>query len=367
MAEDLETRRECASDAGPAATTTTASAAEEPVWTYRGYRLRASDFTAALIHFFRAEISRANVWRNRLDTTTNWAVLITVAMISVAFSSTEGHHSVIIMSTLLVTLFLAIEARRYRYYELWSSRVRLMETDFYAAMLVSPFHPSEDWAETLAESLLQPRFPISTWEAFGRRFRRNYMWLYIILSLSWFAKIWFHPEPTNNFDEFVERAAIGGLPGWLVLAVGVAFNGALLAIGLATIGLQQATGEVFPRFFDDQAGVEHLASRGEAREQHPWFRPRRRRRQLMALIVSDQAEAIADRIMKDMNRGVTRLSGTGMFTGQQHGVMVCAVTVTEVAQLKALVCAVDPKTFVIVVPVEEVLGEGFAPLEPGAG
>jgi uncharacterized membrane protein len=45
--------------------------------------------------------------------------------------------------------------------------VRLMETDFFAAMLVPPFHPSPDWAEALAENLLLPHFPISTWEALG--------------------------------------------------------------------------------------------------------------------------------------------------------------------------------------------------------
>ena len=41
---------------------------QEPVWTYRGYQLKASEFTTSMIHFFRAEVSRANVWRMRLDT-----------------------------------------------------------------------------------------------------------------------------------------------------------------------------------------------------------------------------------------------------------------------------------------------------------
>jgi hypothetical protein len=283
-------------------------------------------------------------------------------MISYANSGPQGHHSVIIMGTLLVTLFLVIEARRDQYYELWSSRVRLMETDFFAAMLVSPFHPSEGWAESLAESLLQPRFPISRWEALGRRFRRNYMWLYVILAMSWFAKVWFHPEPTSSIYGIVDRASIGNLPGWLVLGVGVVFNGALLAIGLATIGLQKATGEVFPRYLEDQAEMEDAAAARRDRDHLPWFRPHRRRRQLMAMIITDRAQEVADRIMKEMSRGVTSLTGTGMFTGREHAVMVCALTVTEVALLKSLVCAVDPKTFVIVLPAQEILGEGFAPL-----
>ena len=167
---------------------------EEPVWTYRGYSIKASEFVTAMVHFFRAEVQRANVWRQRLDTTTNWAVVATGATLSIAFSQSEIHHGIIILNTLLVTWFLFIEARRYRYYELWSYRVRLMETDFYAAMLVPPFHPSPEWAESLAENLLSPRFPISMLEAFGRRLRRNYFWILMILYASWVAKIWLFPS-----------------------------------------------------------------------------------------------------------------------------------------------------------------------------
>ena len=153
----------------------------DPVWTYRGYKLGTSEFVTAMVHFFRAEVQRANVCRQRLDTTTNWAVVATGATLSVAFSQPDIHHGIIILNTLLVMWFLFIEARRYRYYELWSYRVRLMETDFYAAMLVPPFHPSPEWAESLAENLLSPSFPISMSEAFGRRLRRNYFWIFLIL------------------------------------------------------------------------------------------------------------------------------------------------------------------------------------------
>lgn len=72
----------------------------EPVWTYRGYQLQPGDFTTAMVHLFRAEITRANVWRQRLDTTTNWAVITTGAAISFAFSEALGSHSVIILNTL---------------------------------------------------------------------------------------------------------------------------------------------------------------------------------------------------------------------------------------------------------------------------
>lgn len=220
----------------------------ESVWTFRGYRMRPSEFNTALVHLYRAEVSRANTWRNRLDVTTNWALITTSAAITFAFSDPNAHHSVIILSTLLITLFLFIEARRYRYYELWSYRIRLIETDFYAAMLAPPFQPDEDWSEQLAGSLLNPQFPISIWEAFGRRFRRNYMWIYLVLGLAWFAKILLYPENITGWGQILDRAAMGGIPGWLVLLVGVAYNGALFVIGILTWNLRQASGEVLPRY-----------------------------------------------------------------------------------------------------------------------
>jgi Predicted integral membrane protein (DUF2270) len=48
---------------------------DEPARTYRGYRLKGGEFTTAMVHLCRGEVSRANVWRQRLDSTTNWAVL----------------------------------------------------------------------------------------------------------------------------------------------------------------------------------------------------------------------------------------------------------------------------------------------------
>ena len=340
---------------------------QEPVWTFRGYRLRPGEFTTAMVHFFRAEISRANVWRQRLDTTTNWAVLTTGAAISFAFSDSMGDHRVIMLNMLLITLFLYIEARRYRYYELWSSRVRLMETDFFASMLVPPFHPASDWAESLAENLLHPQFPISMLEAFGRRFRRNYFWIYIILWLAWVLKVWLQPTTAQSWSEFLSRAGMGGLSGAVVLTAGLLFYGALLAIGLLTVGLQRATGEVLPRYEAlHWPGLPDLASavvRSRADQRRAWFRQSRRRQQLLTFIITDQAQAVSKPILDEMRRGVTSLSGTGMYTGNPHTVLMCALTVTEVAHLKALVAAVDPKAIVIVTSAQEVLGTGFLPLK----
>lgn len=334
---------------------------EEPVWTYRGYRLKTSEFVTAMVHLFRAEIQRANVWRQRLDTTTNWAVVSAGATLSIAFSQPTVHHGVIILNTLLTTWFLYIEARRYRYYELWSYRIRLMETDFYAAMLVPPFHPSPEWAESLAENLLSPSFPISMWEAFGRRLRRNYLWIYFMLGASWFAKSYLFPVPATSLPEFIMRGAVGPIPGQVTITVGVIYYLFLMLVAVGTIGMTKATGEILPRFGSEHNHDQHAES-VSPKGIRAWLYPRQHRRQYLALIITDKAKAVSGRILNELRRGVTALEGKGMYTGQDRSILICAITVTEIHNLKSTVAKEDPNAFVIVLPAHEILGSGFNPL-----
>ncbi len=107
---------------------------------------------------------------------------------------------VILINILLVTMFLIIEARRYRYYELWAYRVRLMETDFFAAMLVPPFHPRRIGPRRSRKACCTPTFPISTLEAIGRRLRRNYLYIYGMIGAAWLGRLWLMPFPAHSAD-----------------------------------------------------------------------------------------------------------------------------------------------------------------------
>ena len=344
----------------------------QPVWTFRGYEMRPAEFSTAMVHYYRAEIQRSNIWRTRLDATTNWAVVATGAAISFTLAAPENHYAVIILNTLLVTIFLWIEARRYRYYELWAHRTRLMETDFFAAMLVPPFAPSPEWAESLAESLLEPDFPISMWEAFGRRLRRNYVWIFLILAAAWILKTFLHPVPAATWAEYVGRLTVGPVPGWAVLTAGLAYNAVLFGLALLTAGLTQASGEVLPKFSGDIPIVGGLLRSLKVRDSEAAPKggdaPRafRRRKQLLALIISSQPKAIADRVLKDLRRGATALHGRGMYAQQERDVLMVAITITEMEGLKAIVRSADPNAFVVVAPAQEILGRGFQPLESRA-
>ena len=339
----------------------------EPVWHFRGYDLRAQDFTTAMIHFYRGEIQRANTWRNRLDTTTNWAIVITAAVISFALANASNSHAVLLIDMLLILIFLWIEARRYRYFELFSYRVRLLETDFFAAMLVPPFQPSPDWAEALATSLLRPRFPISNLEAIGRRLRRNYLAILGILVLVWFFKLYSLPTPALSFEEFASRAAIGPLSGEIVLlSVSIAAV-LLIVLALWTLRLHDASGEVLeqPEVFKG-LGIERVL-RPSANDRvygtGVWQRPTARRDEFMTMIITDKGDAVAEKIMQDLKRGVTAMQGEGKYTASARQVLLCALTETEVDDLKRAVYAVDPQGFVIVLPASEIAGKGFQALE----
>lgn len=211
-------------------------------------RMAPAEFNTAMIHFYRGEVQRSNTWRNRLDTTTNWAVLTAGATLSFVFSSPSNPHFVIPINSILVAIFLLMEARRYRYYEIWSSRVRVLETGYFAQLLAPENVPTDQgWAQHLASDLITPHFTISEWEAVGRRLRRNYLWIFALLALSWNLKVYLHPLPARDFNAFLDRAQVGIVPGWAVFMVGVIFNAAIAIFAIGTVRLREATGEVLPQ------------------------------------------------------------------------------------------------------------------------
>lgn len=77
------------------------------------------------------------------------------------------------------------------------------------------------------------------------------------------------------------------------------------------------------------------------------------------LIVSDQAEAIAGRILTDLERGVTYLNGQGAYSGEPKRVIYTVITRAEIARVKSIVWELDRDAFVTVSDAHEVLGEGF--------
>jgi uncharacterized membrane protein len=200
-----------------------------------------------LAHLYRGEMYRSKVWRTRLDATTNWAVATTGIALSVAFSSPTNSPLPLVLVALMALVFLSIEARRYRYFDIWRTRVRMMEVSMYVPLLrLERVRVDSGWNEALARDYERLRFHISFWEAVGRRLRRNYSFLFAVQAVSYAAKICIHPTPVRSLNDLWDHAAIGPLPGQVVLTIGILFHAGLITLGILTLKGQQAVGRVEP-------------------------------------------------------------------------------------------------------------------------
>lgn len=74
------------------------------------------------------------------------------------------------------------------------------------------------------------------------------------------------------------------------------------------------------------------------------------------MVISSKHEQIAERILKDLQRGVTYLQGTGAYTSTEFRVMLCVVTRYELVELRSILTEADPSAFTIVLPAQDVIG-----------
>ncbi|WP_414473806.1 DUF2270 domain-containing protein [Microvirga sp. M2] len=205
-----------------------------------------TEFINVMAHYHRAEIARMAGWRDRIDRTSNWAITVVAAMLSVSLSTPTAHHGVLLFAMVLILLLLVIEARRYRFFDVYRNRVRLMERNYYAQIFSPEDGTTDDWIHRLGDDLRRPVFLISLNQAISRRLRRNYCWMFLILLLAWLVKTTFIRMQENAVEahivtsvgEWMRNAAVGPVPGWAVLvAVAILYGWILYA------SLRQPLGE----------------------------------------------------------------------------------------------------------------------------
>jgi uncharacterized membrane protein len=178
----------------------------------------------ALAHLYRGEVYRSTVWRTRLDTTTNWAVVTLGVALSITYSSPDASPLPLVLVGVLILLFLTLEARRYRFFNVWRARARWIERNFYVPMLMDNAAQTEQgWQATLAKDYSYPQYHISYMVAVARRVRSNYLWILLIQGLAYVGKLLVHPTAVPSFSEFVNRADIGPFPGEAVLIAGTIY------------------------------------------------------------------------------------------------------------------------------------------------
>jgi uncharacterized membrane protein len=65
---------------------------------YESTPITRAEYIAAVVHMYRGELYRANAWRMRLDTTTNWAILTTAGLLTFSFGPGTHTHWVMLLA-----------------------------------------------------------------------------------------------------------------------------------------------------------------------------------------------------------------------------------------------------------------------------
>jgi uncharacterized membrane protein len=192
-------------------------------------------YVNAMSHFYRGELGRIMVWRQRLDITTNWAITSSTAIITIAFSNREVPHIIFFFNLAIVWVMLWIEARRYRFYDAFRARVRMLEAHFLVPMVMENREMLQgEWKKLVCEDLILPSFKISKLEAVGRRLKRNYVFIFILIMVA--------SMTLDGLPAFYRAMRVGHIPSWLVAFI---FVGTLVSvIGITIYVGKKTTGEV---------------------------------------------------------------------------------------------------------------------------
>ena len=195
-------------------------------------------------HFYRGELGRSMVWRQRLDVTTNWAITSSTAIITIAFSTRGVPHIIFFFNLAIVAVLLWIESRRYRFYDAFRARIRMLEAHFLVPMVMENRELLQgEWKKLVCEDLILPCFKITKLEAIGRRMKRTYMFIFILILIAWLTKIFLHATaPITDVVSFYHALRIGHIPSWVVAMV---FVGTFISVISITVYVSKSTsGEI---------------------------------------------------------------------------------------------------------------------------
>ena len=131
---------------------------------------------------------------------------------------------------------------------------------------------------------------------------------------------------------------------YTVVQIMLLLDGAIVLFGVAIFGIQSALYAVVAIFITSKLSDALMEGLKYTKA---------------VFIISDKADEIAKALMQELNRGVTGIHASGMYSGEQKNMLYCVVSKKEIVELKDLVIRLDRGAFVIVTDAREVLGEGF--------
>lgn len=191
--------------------------------------------TTAVAQLFRGEMNRMLVWRQRLDITSNWAIIIATALTTFTLGAVEVPHYTLLLGLVLVMISIVLEGRRYRHLHHSKWRLYLLESCFFADMIRSPTHddPRPDWRSLLAADLRHPEISLSLLTAMRLRLRRNYLFVIGLIAAVWVVKLFIHPGRAASLSDLYSRLHVGEfIPSWFVAVTAFLFLVTAAVLGL---------------------------------------------------------------------------------------------------------------------------------------
>jgi uncharacterized membrane protein len=187
---------------------------------------QSPSFVTATTHLYRAEMNRMLVWRQRLDVTSNWAIILATALTTFTLGAKDVPHYTLLLGLALVMISILLEGRRYRHLHHSKWRLYLLESGFFANILrpADASDPDPDWRRLLAADLRKSDFSVSWLTAMRLRLRRNYLFVIGFMGAVWVAKLFIHPTRAASLAEIYRRMHVGDfIPPWLVAGTAILF------------------------------------------------------------------------------------------------------------------------------------------------
>ena len=166
--------------------------------------------SSSLAHLYRGEIHRMKFWRERLDNTTRWAIVIMAAILTWTFASPNNPHYLLLFAAMELLVFAGIEAHRFRGYDVWRSRVRTLQRNVFARGLDPDGPPPEpEWRQRLADHYRNPAVHIPFEEALAHRLRRVYLPQFVVVIVAWVFRVTvYNPTPPWPASASIRRSLL---------------------------------------------------------------------------------------------------------------------------------------------------------------
>ncbi len=142
----------------------------------------SKDEQTPMIHYYRAEIGRLCIYKQRLDSTVNWTITCSLFILNMIFQKLIHYKLGAVLSFLILLLFHLIDVRRYINYDDVKLRCDYLEKGMYAYIIEPNDNPTNkhknaNWKEELLNSWINPSRMIF-FKAFCMRFRNAFGYLY---------------------------------------------------------------------------------------------------------------------------------------------------------------------------------------------